>query len=166
MKSQYTALRMPLDLLAEAKQRAAADGRSLANYIKNVVRCDLQCDASSPPQIDETCNNHDAKESKEVELKARITKRMLQRVDDLAIQRGESRSVILREALAEYFRETELINDCFPTAKDELTKRKSISIPDDVLEIGLRNAERRGHKNSFSAYVSWLIERDELGQKP
>ena len=47
--------------------------------------------------------------------------------------------------------------------KDELIKRKSITIPDDVLAIGLRNAARRGHQNSFSAYLSWLIERDDAG---
>jgi predicted HicB family RNase H-like nuclease len=39
--SIYTAVRIPPDLLAQAKQRAEEDGRSLSNYIKNLIRQDL-----------------------------------------------------------------------------------------------------------------------------
>jgi predicted HicB family RNase H-like nuclease len=39
--SIYTAVRIPPDLLAQAKQRAEQDGRSLSNYIKNLIRQDL-----------------------------------------------------------------------------------------------------------------------------
>ena len=39
--SIYTAVRIPPDLLAEAKRRAEEDGRSLSNYIKNLIRRDL-----------------------------------------------------------------------------------------------------------------------------
>jgi len=31
------------------------------------------------------------------------------------------------------------------------------------MDVGLTNAARRGFKQSFSAYVSWLIERDAAG---
>jgi hypothetical protein len=31
------------------------------------------------------------------------------------------------------------------------------------MATGLRNAEKRGFKHSFSAYVTWLIERDAAG---
>jgi predicted HicB family RNase H-like nuclease len=40
--SVYTALRIPPDLLESAKRRAARDGRSLSNYIKNLIRRDLE----------------------------------------------------------------------------------------------------------------------------
>lgn len=38
---------------------------------------------------------------------------------------------------------------------------KSISLEPDVLEQGTEMARRRGFRNSFSAYVSWLIEEDK-----
>jgi predicted HicB family RNase H-like nuclease len=44
--SIYTAVRIPPDLLAQAKQRAEGDGRSLSNYIKNLIRKDLGEDES------------------------------------------------------------------------------------------------------------------------
>lgn len=34
---------------------------------------------------------------------------------------------------------------------------------DETLRIGLQNAEKRGFRNSFSAYIVWLIERDHEG---
>jgi predicted HicB family RNase H-like nuclease len=40
--SVYTALRIPPDLLEAAKRRAGEDGRSLSNYIKNLIRRDLK----------------------------------------------------------------------------------------------------------------------------
>jgi hypothetical protein len=42
-------------------------------------------------------------------------------------------------------------------------KRKSISIPEELMEAAMANAARRGFKQSFSAYISWLIERDAAG---
>jgi predicted HicB family RNase H-like nuclease len=47
--SIYTAVRIPPDLLAEAKQRAEEDGRSLSNYIKNLIRKDLKIGEEPPP---------------------------------------------------------------------------------------------------------------------
>jgi plasmid stability protein len=44
--SVYTALRIPPDLLEEAKRRAARDGRSLSNYIRNLIRRDLSSEKS------------------------------------------------------------------------------------------------------------------------
>lgn len=41
MKSHFVGVRMPPDLIARAKQRAEEDGRSLSNYIKNLIRQDL-----------------------------------------------------------------------------------------------------------------------------
>lgn len=41
--------------------------------------------------------------------------------------------------------------------------RTSLSIDPAILEIGKTNAARRGFRHSFSAYVSWLIERDRHG---
>lgn len=32
-----------------------------------------------------------------------------------------------------------------------------------IYERGKSNAKTRGFKNSFSAYVAWLIERDDKG---
>ena len=46
--SIYTAVRIPPDLLAQAKQRAEEDGRSLSNYIKNLIRQDLKWDLQGP----------------------------------------------------------------------------------------------------------------------
>lgn len=40
-KSVYTAFRMPVDLREKAARRAEADGRSLSNYIKNLIKRDL-----------------------------------------------------------------------------------------------------------------------------
>jgi hypothetical protein len=40
--SIYTAVRIPPDLLKKAKRRAEEDGRSLSNYIKNLIRRDLR----------------------------------------------------------------------------------------------------------------------------
>jgi hypothetical protein len=40
--SIYTALRIPPDLLGEAKRRAAQDGRSLSNYIRQLIRRDME----------------------------------------------------------------------------------------------------------------------------
>jgi predicted HicB family RNase H-like nuclease len=46
--SVYTAVRIPPDLLAKAKRRAEEDGRSLSNYIKNLIRCDLRIEETAP----------------------------------------------------------------------------------------------------------------------
>jgi len=46
--SVYTAVRIPPDLLAKAKRRAEQDGRSLSNYIKNLIRCDLRIEEAPP----------------------------------------------------------------------------------------------------------------------
>jgi hypothetical protein len=46
--SVYTAIRIPPDLLAKAKRRAEEDGRSLSNYIKNLIRCDLRIEEAVP----------------------------------------------------------------------------------------------------------------------
>lgn len=43
-------------------------------------------------------------------------------------------------------------------------KRTSISIPEDILEQGEKNAQTRGFRRSFSAYVAWLIEADNEGR--
>jgi hypothetical protein len=50
-----------------------------------------------------------------------------------------------------------------PPDKDDGTVRKTVSMPKEVFEAGESNAKRRGFKNSFSAYVAWLIERDHEG---
>jgi hypothetical protein len=47
--SIYTAVRIPPDLLADAKRRAEEDGRSLSNYIKNLIRRDLKVGEEPPP---------------------------------------------------------------------------------------------------------------------
>jgi predicted DNA-binding protein len=39
--SIFTGVRMPVDLRRQAEQRAAEDGRTLSNYIKNLIRKDL-----------------------------------------------------------------------------------------------------------------------------
>lgn len=46
--SVYTAVRIPPDLLAQAKRRAEEDGRSLSNYIKNLIRRDLRLEDAVP----------------------------------------------------------------------------------------------------------------------
>jgi predicted HicB family RNase H-like nuclease len=46
--SVYTAVRIPPDLLAQAKRRAEEDGRSLSNYIKNLIRRDLKLEEAVP----------------------------------------------------------------------------------------------------------------------
>jgi predicted HicB family RNase H-like nuclease len=46
--SVYTGVRIPPDLLDEAKRRAAEDGRSLSNYIKNLIRRDLRIEEAPP----------------------------------------------------------------------------------------------------------------------
>jgi len=40
-KSIFTGLRIPVDLRRQAEQRAEQEGRSLSNYIKNLIRQDL-----------------------------------------------------------------------------------------------------------------------------
>jgi len=47
--------------------------------------------------------------------------------------------------------------------KEEMT-RKTISLPADVAERGEKNAALRGFSTSFSAYVAWLIRRDQEGK--
>jgi hypothetical protein len=42
MKTQYTAFRCPVDLLAKAKARAAADRRSLSNYVITLIEKDVK----------------------------------------------------------------------------------------------------------------------------
>lgn len=42
--SIFTGLRMPVDLRRQAERRAAEDGRTLSNYIKNLIRQDLKWD--------------------------------------------------------------------------------------------------------------------------
>jgi len=44
-----------------------------------------------------------------------------------------------------------------------LIKRTSITLEDPVYEVGLEIAAQRGFKQSFSAYVAWLIQRDAGG---
>jgi hypothetical protein len=39
--SIFTGVRMPVDLRRQAERRAKEDGRSLSNYIKNLIRQDL-----------------------------------------------------------------------------------------------------------------------------
>lgn len=46
--SIYTAVRIPPDLLKKAKRRAEEDGRSLSNYIKNLIRRDLKVQELPP----------------------------------------------------------------------------------------------------------------------
>ena len=38
--------------------------------------------------------------------------------------------------------------------------RTSLTLPLDVADYGYKQAAARGFRNSFSAYVAWLIERD------
>jgi predicted DNA-binding protein len=42
MKSKYTAFRCPEELLERAKKRAEQQGRTLSNYVKNLIREDLE----------------------------------------------------------------------------------------------------------------------------
>jgi hypothetical protein len=42
MTTQYTAFRCPLDLLAKAKAKAAADRRSLSNYVITLIEKDVK----------------------------------------------------------------------------------------------------------------------------
>ncbi|HMJ06892.1 MAG TPA: hypothetical protein VK474_11600 [Chthoniobacterales bacterium] len=42
--------------------------------------------------------------------------------------------------------------------------RKTISLAPDIYAKALAIAKRRGFAKSFSAYMSWLIERDSEGQ--
>jgi len=44
------------------------------------------------------------------------------------------------------------------------TQVKSLSIEPPTLKLGKSLARKRGFKNSFSAYVSWLIEQDRKRQ--
>lgn len=43
------------------------------------------------------------------------------------------------------------------------TARKTISLTQPIYEQALKNAERRGFRHSFSAYLAWLITRDTDG---
>lgn len=42
-------------------------------------------------------------------------------------------------------------------------KKATVSMSQKIYERGKSNAKTRGFKNSFSAYVAWLIERDDKG---
>ena len=42
-------------------------------------------------------------------------------------------------------------------------KRTSVTLDDSVYAAGEKLAAKRGFKQSFSAYVGWLIERDAEG---
>lgn len=42
-------------------------------------------------------------------------------------------------------------------------KRTSITLDDPLYDAGLQLAAKRGFRQSFSAYVSWLIGRDAEG---
>jgi hypothetical protein len=42
MNTQYTAFRCPVDLLAKAKAAAAADRRSLSNYVITLIEKDTK----------------------------------------------------------------------------------------------------------------------------
>ena len=42
-------------------------------------------------------------------------------------------------------------------------KRTSITLEDASYDAGLKIAAKRGFRQSFSAYVSWLITRDAEG---
>lgn len=42
-------------------------------------------------------------------------------------------------------------------------KKATVSMSQKIYERGKTNAKTRGFKNSFSAYVAWLIERDDQG---
>jgi hypothetical protein len=42
MRTQYTAFRCPIDLLAKAKVKAAADRRSLSNYVITLIEKDVK----------------------------------------------------------------------------------------------------------------------------
>jgi hypothetical protein len=42
MRTQYTAFRCPVDLLAKAKAKAAADRRSLSNYVILLIERDVK----------------------------------------------------------------------------------------------------------------------------
>ncbi len=42
------------------------------------------------------------KKSKDVEIKARVTRKMRSQVESLADQKGETMSLVVREAIAEY----------------------------------------------------------------
>lgn len=44
---------------------------------------------------------------KEVEVKARVTKKMRQELEDIAQKKGEALSLVVREALAEYLTKAE-----------------------------------------------------------
>jgi hypothetical protein len=46
------------------------------------------------------------------------------------------------------------------TSEGRKTKPVSISLETPLFNAGKRQAKKKGFKNSFSAYVSMLIERD------
>lgn len=47
--SIYTGLRIPSDLREGAKAKAAKQGRSLSNYIKFLIKCDLGIEGKTKP---------------------------------------------------------------------------------------------------------------------
>jgi len=47
--------------------------------------------------------------------------------------------------------------------EDNPIKRTSITLDDNIYERGLEIASKRGFRQSFSAYLAWLIERDAQG---
>lgn len=42
--------------------------------------------------------------------------------------------------------------------------RRTFSATPEIMAKGMLNARRRGFGSSFSAYVAWLIERDDSGK--
>lgn len=47
---------------------------------------------------------------------------------------------------------------------DAKVARTTISMLKETFDAATANAKRRGFKNSFSAYIAWLIERDDEGR--
>lgn len=50
-----------------------------------------------------------------------------------------------------------------PERGAEPLERKTISLPKSIYAAALKNAARRGFATSFSAYIAWLVQRDEEG---
>ena len=52
---------------------------------------------------------------------------------------------------------------CLTFGRSLRIKRTSITLDDRIYATGLQIATKRGFKQSFSAYVAWLIQRDAEG---
>jgi predicted DNA-binding protein len=96
MKSHFVGVRMPLDLVARAKRRAQGDGRSLSNYIKNLIRQNLKTE-ETPPSY--RSNTHCPKKQFSVRLRPDQERRIQLMLD---VDPELDSSKIIRKAIGEY----------------------------------------------------------------